>query len=171
MTPSQAAIVKPGLNLAPTTKTSPVRSDGSRVPTPSLQWHRVMTAALRYSWTSLVVVPASRGISSLAVAQALTDAVGYYRPTPGELIDATGVTATSVGRVLERVTLSDRGLLIISLESFLDNPASIPIALAAQAALLCVTLGQTDTASATETLELIRDKTIGSVVLRPRRGK
>jgi hypothetical protein len=118
-----------------------------------------------------VVVPASRGISSLAVAQALTDAVGYYRPTPGELIDATGVSATSVGRVLERVTLSDRGLLIISLESFLDNPASIPIALAAQAALLCVTLGQTDTASATETLELIRDKTIGSVVLRPRRGK
>ncbi len=153
-------------NFAAINHTPPARPDRSHVAASSLQWHKVMTGALQSPWTSLAVVPASRGISSLQVAQALTDAVRYYRTTPAELLDASGITAASIGAVLERVSLADSGLLIISLESFLDNPASIPIALAAEAVLLCITLGQTDSKSATETLELIRGKTIGSVVLR-----
>jgi hypothetical protein len=81
------------------------------------------------------------------------------------------VTRASIGALLEQITLADGRLLIIGLDAFFDNPLAIPVALRAQAVLLCVTLGESVTQTATETLDLVRDKTIGSVVLRPRRGK
>jgi len=144
---------------------------GRRDPTLRLQWHKIMTGALRHAWTSLAVVTTGPAASSLDVARALTDAIRYYRMLPAELMDASGVTRASVGAILERIASTDRGLLIVGLDSFLDNPMAIVVAQAAQASLLCVTLGQTETKAAAEALEIIRATTIGSVVLRPRSGK
>ncbi len=58
--------------------------------------------------------------------------------------------------------------LIVALEPVVSNPLGIAITLAADAALLCVTLGETPLASAKRTVELVgRERFIGCVVRRP----
>jgi hypothetical protein len=60
------------------------------------------------------------------------------------------------------------GISIVILDSVLSNPAGIPVALAADAALLCVALGQTDFESAERTVELIgAERFVGSVTIAP----
>jgi hypothetical protein len=57
--------------------------------------------------------------------------------------------------------------VIVSLEPVVSNPLGIAVALAADAALLCITLGETLLASAKRTVDLIGpERFIGSVVLR-----
>lgn len=134
----------------------------------SIEWHKVATAALRHSWSSLVVVPADRRTPSLRPAVALTQALRLHRTVPVTLLDGCGVMATTLESILTQVNATGNGKLIVCVDSFFVNPAAIPLALAAQAVLLCVTLEQTDVASASETLQLVHEKVIGCVVLRPR---
>ena len=61
--------------------------------------------------------------------------------------------------------------MIVALEPVVSNPLGIAVALAADAALLCITLGETPLASAKRTVELVgRERFIGCVVWRPRSG-
>jgi hypothetical protein len=58
------------------------------------------------------------------------------------------------------------GLVIVVLESIVSNPAGIPVALAADAALLCIQLGETDFESAERTVELLGEsRFVGAVTL------
>ena len=68
----------------------------------------------------------------------------------------------------ERQTLIRRdGPVIIAIDSVIQNPLVLPVALAADAVLLCVKLGQTDLADARHSIALIgHDRLIGTAVLR-----
>lgn len=58
--------------------------------------------------------------------------------------------------------------VIVALEPVVSNPLGIAVTLAADAALLCITLGETSLASAKRTVELVgRERFIGCVVRRP----
>jgi hypothetical protein len=57
--------------------------------------------------------------------------------------------------------------VIVALESVMVHPLGVAVASAADAALLCITLGETPVASARRTIELVgRDRFIGCVVWR-----
>jgi hypothetical protein len=59
------------------------------------------------------------------------------------------------------------GATIIAIEAVAENPLILPLALAADAVLLCVELGRTRLDDARHTMELIgRDRIIGGVLLR-----
>ena len=132
----------------------------------------VWFALLRFSWTSLVLIPAHPGGSALPLATELARIGSQHRGSPIKVIDAAASDLTTSGRLLMELiddplrlppspgewgAGSRKGplLRIIALESVLTSHAGIPIALAADARPLCVELGATDYRSAAKTIELI----------------
>jgi hypothetical protein len=58
-------------------------------------------------------------------------------------------------------------LVIVALDPLVSNQAAIGVAMLADAALLCVRMGKTDSASARRTIELIgRERVLGCVALK-----
>ncbi|WXH29682.1 hypothetical protein WA016_03641 [Myxococcus stipitatus] len=149
---------------APPSSSSAEGSD-STVPAPALQ--RLWFALERRGWAYLTVVPAHPGAPALEAATAILEAGAPYAATQKiHLEDATGIApAEAPRRVLElreRVSRGERVVVII--DSVLTRPASLPLALAADGVLLCVTLGETDFGSANKTMEFIgADRFVGSV--------
>lgn len=128
---------------------------------PQDEFRDLWFAAVRQEWSSLVVVPAHAGASAIPVARHLAEIGGV------DLICAEGVTPGSSTRVTQGMLASAaRGRVIVALDPLVSNPAGLPVALAADAALLCVILGQTEIASARRTVEMIGlDRFIGCIAL------
>jgi hypothetical protein len=85
------------------------------------------------------------------------------------LIDATGAEPGAVGEILAGAgdAVARGAQVIIALDSPLTNPAAIPIARSADAALLTVRLGGSKITAARQTIESIgRECFIGTVALR-----
>lgn len=135
---------------------------------PSSELQQLWFACLRREWSSLVVVPSGPGASSLMVARSLAEVGGLHRNSPVKLITAEGIDMAASSRLIIDVTsqVAAGGLVIVAIDSVISNQAGIPIALAADAALLCVDLSNAYLGSAQRTLELLgRDRFLGSVTM------
>jgi hypothetical protein len=126
----------------------------------------------RHRWSSLVVVPSHSGGSAAQVASTILE-VGSKQPTPIHLLDVEGLELGAaphvVNEMLAYVEQGDR--VVVLLDSVLSNPVGLEVALAAERALLCVSLGTSDFASARRTLELIgKERFLGSVTLQSSSG-
>jgi hypothetical protein len=118
----------------------------------------------REEWSSLVVMPAGPETSALDVARTLHE---LGKLTMGErlrLLDARGVPLSGTAPFILEMTgsspvrpaqdaRSERVLVVV--DWVMAEPSGIPIALAADAVLLCVQLGKTTFASARHVIELI----------------
>jgi hypothetical protein len=128
---------------------------------PQDEFRDLWFATLRHEWSALVIVPAQDGTSTIPIARILAEIGGV------DLICAEGVSPGSSTRVTQdMLAYATRGRVIVALDPVISNPSALPVALAADAALLCVTLGETEIASARRTVEMIgRDRFIGCVTL------
>lgn len=140
---------------------------------PSQELQRLWFALERRPWMFLTVVPAHPGAPALDAAQAILEAGSPYPEPPLRLVDATGIEPAGapplVSEVRRRIAQGERVIVVI--DSLITHPASLPLALAADAAVLCVTLGETDFGSAGKTLTLVgRERFVGSVTF-PRPAK
>jgi hypothetical protein len=128
-------------------------------------------------WWSLAVVPAGPDESALEVANALYDVGALVSGGPMRLLDARSVTLTSSASFIvnmtslvsppeeRRATGGDQRAVVV-LASVIDEPAGIPIALAADAVVLTVTLGSTDIDAARRTVELVgAEHVLGCILL------
>ena len=85
--------------------------------------------------------------------------------SPVEPLVPTSALGPALGDRTERPGATAQ--VIVALEPVVSNPLGIAIALAADAALLCVTLGETPVVSARRTVEMIgRERFLGCVVVR-----
>jgi hypothetical protein len=112
-------------------------------------------------WSSLVVLPAGPGESALAVARALHE-VGSRAGGPIRFLDGRTVTLASSASFILSMTSSvspsgepQRRRSVVVLTSVLEKPASVPVALAADAVVLTVALGATSVDAARRTVELV----------------
>jgi hypothetical protein len=138
----------------------------TQMPSPELQ--RLWFATLKKDWSSLVVLPAHPGGAATKVASALAQVAAVHKDSPIKLISGEGADLQTASRVIIEMTthVASGGLVILVLESIVSNPAGIPIALAADAALLCIQLGETDFESAERTVELLGEsRFVGAVTL------
>jgi hypothetical protein len=143
-------------------------------PSSPAELQRLWVALQRQPWTTLVVVPAHPGDSGLPAARAILDAgAPYPEAGPLHLVDATAVEEDSAaGLVREMKARTSEGRAVVALGSPLTKPAGLRVAYAADAALLAVTLGDTDLASARRTVELVgHERFLGSVTLPPEKKK
>ncbi|QDF00976.1 hypothetical protein BHS05_37050 [Myxococcus xanthus] len=140
-------------------------STDSAIPSPALQ--RLWFALERHAWSFLTVVPAHPGAPALEAATAVLEAGAPYAYTQKiHMEDATSLSPTAaaqkVQELRERVSRGERVVAVI--DSLMTRPASLPLALAADGCLLCVTLGETDFGAASKTLEFVgRERFLGSV--------
>jgi hypothetical protein len=153
----------PSVTAAPAEPARPAPSPG---PSPELQ--RLWFALERKAWSFLTLVPAHPGAPALEAAQSLLEAGSPYPEPPLRLVDATGIEAAGapplVKEVRGRIAQGERVIVVI--DSLVTHPASLPLALAADVAVLCVALGESDFGSAQKTLDLVgRERFAGSVIL------
>ena len=135
---------------------------------PSAELQRLWFATLKKDWNSLVVIPAHPGGAATSVARALAQVAAVHKDQPIKLISGEGADLQNASRLIIDMTthVASGGLVILVLESIVSNPAGIPVALAADAALLCVQLGETDFDSAERTVALLGEsRFVGAVTL------
>ena len=135
---------------------------------PSSEMQRLWFATLKKDWNSLVVLPAHPGGAATSVARALAQVASLHKDSAIKLISGEGADLQNASRLIIDMTthVASGGLVIVVLESVVSNPAGIPVALAADAALLCLQLGETDFESAERTVELLgHDRFVGAVTL------
>lgn len=140
----------------------------TREPLPSNDLQRLWFATLKKEWSSLVVLPAHAGGSASAIGKGLVQVASLHRDSPIKLITAEGAGLQETTRFIIDMTthVAQGGLVIVVLDSVISNPAGIPVALAADAALLCVNLGEADVDSAQRTIELLGEaRFVGAVTL------
>jgi hypothetical protein len=127
----------------------------------------------RQRWSSLVVLPSHASGSGRRVVGALFEMASRQGATPVRFLDAEGLGLDAAAPLVEEmkayVAQGDR--VVVLLDSLHSNLVGLQVALAAERALLCVTLGEADFGSAQRTLELVgKERFLGSVVIQPSSG-
>ncbi|MGH7298060.1 MAG: hypothetical protein ACRELB_24180 [Polyangiaceae bacterium] len=126
----------------------------------------------RRPWRSLALVAADKGVSTLDTANSLAQISWAYTGQPATVFDLRDLSL----RLLEHQTrdmgeqLQQGERVFVALRSPAENPTASPIAMAADAAVLCVVLGQTDIKSAQQAVAAIgRDRFVGTILVSPSR--
>ena len=139
-------------------------STHAEVPPPEVQ--RLWFSTMKREWSSLAILPSHPKGNAMKLARALARVGSLQKDTPVKLIVAEGTDLGGASKLIIDMTshISQGGQVIVVLDSIISNPAGIPVALAADAALLCVELGEADLDSSKRTLELIGEsKFVGAV--------
>lgn len=140
---------------------------------PSLSLQQLWFSLQRREWSTLVAVPADRDVSVMDFGRPLYEVGRLAMGEKLRLVDARDVKLTrTAGLILEMTgggpTHSDGGRALVLIESVLSHPSGVPVALAADAALLCVEMGKTSLAAARETLRLVgAQRFLGCITLPP----
>jgi hypothetical protein len=140
---------------------------------PSLSLQQLWFSLQRREWSSLVAVPADRGMSLMDFARPLYDVGRLAMGDKLRLVDARDVKLARTAPLILEMTAGgpnrnsgERVLVLI--ESVLSHPSGVALALAADAALLCVEMGRTSIAAARETLQIVgAQKFLGCIALPP----
>jgi hypothetical protein len=129
---------------------------------------KLWLAIRRKPWRSLAVVAGSTDISTIEISNTLAKMAWSYLGRASCVVDCRDLSLRLVEYQLREVgAYVDEGRsVIVSLRSIAENPATIAIAGALEAAVLCVRLGESSIASALQAIQEIgRPKFIGSIVL------
>jgi len=127
-----------------------------------------LLGCLRSPWQTLVVVPAQAGTDASFIAEALANVAWLVRGKEAKVFQVQGLDVAGASKVIVDMDahVAGGGLAVAVIEAVVAKQAGIPVALAADAVLLCVHLGVTELASAQKTLELIGpQKFIGAVTV------
>ena len=134
-------------------------------------WAQLWFTLERHGWGSLALVPAAPGASARRMAERLATAARAYQAHAVEVVDAEDATPEDVQSVIATVAaqaaVGDRVLLVLA--SPLVRSPAIPLARAADAALLVVPLGTAAVGDARRTVGAVgQPHFMGSITVRDR---
>jgi len=124
-------------------------------------------------WRSLAIVGASEASASIHAAQLLANMSWQYSGVPTAVFDLRDVSIRLVEYQIQEIQIqaSKGDRVFVALRSPEENPTTVPIARAADAVVLCVALGTTDTKAAQKALAAIgRVHFLGCIVMKERRS-
>jgi hypothetical protein len=127
-------------------------------------------ATQKREWRSLALLGAGEGIPTLATANLLARISWSYSGTPSAVFDLRDVSLRLLEHQLQNVQLQVQNgeRVFIALRSIAENPTAIALARAADAVLLCVSLGKTKVKLAKKTVQDVgRERFLGSIVVDP----
>jgi hypothetical protein len=144
---------------------------------PSLSMQQLWFSLQRREWSTLVAVPADRDMSVMDFGRPLYEVGRLAMGEKLRLVDARDVKLTRTAPLILEMTGggSTRGpagqtgeRVLVLIESVLSHPSGVPVALAADAALLCVEMGKTSIAAARETVRIVgAQRFLGCITLPP----
>jgi hypothetical protein len=119
-------------------------------------------------WQSLAVLAASRGVPTLEAANSLARIGWWYTGRPSCVLDMRDLSLRLLEHQIRSMGAQLQGgeRVFVALRSLSENPTASPLAMAADAAVLCVQLGKTDIKSAKQTIAAIgKNRFIGSILV------
>jgi hypothetical protein len=149
-----------------------VRSDAQE-PWRDVDWQKLWLTIQGRTWSSLAIVPAGVGGPpnfALTIAVTLARIGIMHLGTPIQVADATAIPLVHLVQFSEELKRlkSDGDLVLVALAPMAENPITVSLAQATDAAVLCVMLEQTGTAEAKRAVDKIGpSRFIGSIVFRP----
>ena len=131
---------------------------------PALPLQQLWFAVQRFEWSSLVLLPADPATSAFELGRALHEVGRVAMGDRLRLLDARDIKLPATAPMILDMSgaspvrpagteWSERVLVVV--DSIVSLPSSIAIALAADAVVLCITLGKSPLATARETMKLI----------------
>lgn len=145
---------------------------------PSLSMQQLWFTIQRLQWASLVVVPADGSSPAEDFGRPLYEVGKLAMGDRLRLLDARDLKVDRTASLILDMTGANRPhnagsrewseRVVVMVESVLTVPSAIPVALAADAAILGIELGKTSLASARETISLVgAHRFLGCVTLPP----
>jgi hypothetical protein len=134
----------------------------------SRELQKLWFAVTRQPWSSLVVMDTAQDGGARQVAQALCQVGTLYRGAAVKLMDVQGADLSRAVPSITEMTshVLEGGLVVVVTDPVVHNATGVPVAMAADAVLLVVTLGETEQAAVQRTLELVgRERIVGVVTL------
>lgn len=136
-----------------------------------IRLQKLWLALQRRRWQSLAILPASRGIDTLPIAELLAHVAWAFRGQPSCVFDLRelGLRLADYQTREVRAQVEAGASVFIALRSTSENPTAVPVAKQADAVVLCIDMGETRVKSAEGTIaEVGRDRVLGSILVRPR---
>jgi len=150
------------------------RSNAARVePWRNEEWQKLWLAMQSRAWRSLAILPAGPGAPAdftLTVATMLARTGMTHLSTPIHVADATRLPLAHLVAFAEELQrFSKEGdFVLVALAAASDNPITISLAQAADAALLCILMEEMSSADTKKTVDRIgATRFIGSAVFHP----
>jgi hypothetical protein len=132
---------------------------------PSLSMQQLWFSIQKLQWASLVIVPADGNSSAIDFGKPLYEVGKLAMGDRLRLLDARDVKLDKTAPLILDMTGASRPhaagsqqwseRVLVMVESVLATPSAIPVALAADVAVLCVELGKTSLAGARETISIL----------------
>jgi hypothetical protein len=122
----------------------------------------------RRTWRSLAVVGASEETPTLDAANSLAQIAWWYTGRPSCVFDMRDVSLRILEHQVRDMSAQLRGeeRVFVALRSLPENPATTPLAMAADGVVLCVELGKSDIKSAARAVATIgRDQFLGVILV------
>jgi hypothetical protein len=137
------------------------------------EWQKLWLSLQGRKWSSLAIVPASAGAPAdltLGVAANLARIGILHLGVPIQVADGTQVPLVYLSQFeaeLNRLK-GEKEVVLIALSAVTENPVTVPLAQAADAAVLCVVYEDMSSSEAQKTIQRIgATHFLGSVVFRP----
>ena len=134
-----------------------------------VEWQRLWLSTQRRPWATLALIPVGEGIPTLKLAGLLVAAGREHLSGTIIACDETNVSLstlqTSLAEITERTHGAER--VILAFPEVLQSPASLALARAADAVILCLGLGTSMIDEAERILDEVgRERVLGSVLFR-----
>jgi hypothetical protein len=132
------------------------------------QVYQQLSGVMRGTWQSLAVVPASPSLSATPIAEALIEVARLARGTSARLFLTEGLEKVGVSKLIVEMSqhVDSGGVAVVSVESVVASQLGVPIAMAADAALLVVHLGVTTTEDAESSVSIVgKSKFLGAITI------
>jgi len=123
---------------------------------PELVWQRLWFSLREREWASLAIVPVGPRQSAGFVADRLLAAGTAEQDRPVRVFNGEGLALRNVRVFIDSfLRATENELVLVPVDSPLQNPAAIPIARATDGAVLVLPLGDTLLSEAKEVVEAI----------------
>jgi hypothetical protein len=122
------------------------------------------------SWRSLAVLAARDGVETLETANSLARMGWWYTGQPSCVFDMRDLSLRLLEHQIRDMAAQLQGgeRVFVALRSLNENPTAAPLAMAADAVVLCVQLGRTDMRAARQAIASVgKVKFLGTLLVGP----
>jgi hypothetical protein len=120
-------------------------------------------------WPSIAIVSTSSSPSAREVLKSLTSLSRFYDLGPVAFVDVTGAPPAEAARMAKEFASASapRSRTVLALDSPLESPGVIPLALATDGVILVIQQGETDMAAARGIIDIVgRERVLGAITVR-----
>lgn len=135
-----------------------------------VQLQQLWLSISQHSWQSLAVLGVDKNISTIDVANLLAHLAWCYTGQPSCVLDMRDLSLRLLELQIREMGAQLQGgeRVFVALRSLSENPTVLPLAMAADAVVLCIETGKTESRTVRQTVDAIgRQRFLGTILVNP----